>query len=90
MVILQMCYGVGRGIMRDIRKVVILGAGAMGAYFVTRFLDTPGFSAAVVARDKRYEHLKREGLVVNGQAHINPGDSPGRKPPRPPISLSWP
>jgi 2-dehydropantoate 2-reductase len=58
--------------MKDINKVVILGAGAMGAFFATRFFDTEGCSAAVVAQGKRYERLKSDGLVVNGKKYAIP------------------
>jgi 2-dehydropantoate 2-reductase len=57
--------------MREIR-VVILGAGAMGAFFATRFFDADGCSAAVVARGPRYDRLKSDGLVVNGKAYAIP------------------
>jgi 2-dehydropantoate 2-reductase len=58
--------------MREITKVAILGAGAMGAYFATQFFDATEFSAAVVARDERYERLKGDGLVVNKKAYAIP------------------
>ena len=62
--------------MKDIHKIVILGAGAMGAFFATRFLDTDGFSTAVVARDQRFDRLKNDGLVVNGKPYIIPVINP--------------
>ena len=58
--------------MKEIDKVVILGAGAMGAFFATRFFDTDECSAAVVAQGQRYEKLKRNGLVVNGKKYAIP------------------
>jgi len=58
--------------MKDIHKVVILGAGAMGAFFATRFFDTDGFSTAVIAKDQRYDRLKNSGLVVNGKPYMIP------------------
>jgi 2-dehydropantoate 2-reductase len=58
--------------MQEISKVAILGAGAMGASFGTRFLDAPGFSTAFVARGHRYDRLKSDGLVVNGTAYAVP------------------
>ncbi len=58
--------------MREITQVAILGAGAMGSYFATRFFDAPKFSAAVIARGERYERLKSDGLVVNGKAYAIP------------------
>jgi 2-dehydropantoate 2-reductase len=58
--------------MHPIHKVVILGAGAMGGYFVTQFLNAPEFSTAVLARGERYERLKRDGLIVNGRHYDVP------------------
>ncbi len=52
--------------MDAIKTVAILGAGAMGAFFAARFHDA-GFSTSVVARGDRYERLRRDGLVVNGE-----------------------
>jgi 2-dehydropantoate 2-reductase len=52
-------------------KVVILGAGAIGAFFATRFFDTAGCSMAIVARGERHDRLKRDGLVVNGKPYTN-------------------
>ena len=58
--------------MQKIHTVVILGAGALGAHFVTRFMDARAFSTAVVARGERYERLKRDGLMVNGKPYAVP------------------
>jgi len=52
-------------------KVVILGAGAIGAFFATRFFDTAECSTAVVARGERYDRLNSDGLVVNGKPYTN-------------------
>jgi 2-dehydropantoate 2-reductase len=62
--------------MKDINKVVILGAGAMGAFFATRFFDTDKCSAAVIAQGERYEKLKSNGLVVNGKKYAIPVTHP--------------
>jgi len=58
--------------MKGIDKVVILGAGAMGAFFATRFFDTDECSAAVIAKGQRHEKLKSNGLVVNGKKYAIP------------------
>ena len=58
--------------MQEIRRVAILGAGAMGAYFAARFLDPAEFSAGVIARDQRYDRLESNGLVVNGKTYAVP------------------
>jgi 2-dehydropantoate 2-reductase len=58
--------------MNDIKKIAILGAGAMGAFFTAKFIETHGVSTAVVARDQRYERLKNHGLMVNGTSYMVP------------------
>ena len=52
--------------MQKIRKIAVLGAGAMGAYFAGRFFDTPGFSTMLIAKGDRLKKLKTKGLVING------------------------
>jgi 2-dehydropantoate 2-reductase len=58
--------------MQEIKKVAILGAGAMGAYFAGRFFDTAGFSTALIAKGQRKDRLEKNGLVVNGKAYAIP------------------
>jgi 2-dehydropantoate 2-reductase len=58
--------------MKEIHSVAILGAGAMGAFFASRFFDAPEFSTVLVAGDERYDRLQREGLVVNGKPYHIP------------------
>ncbi|PKO19239.1 MAG: 2-dehydropantoate 2-reductase [Chloroflexi bacterium HGW-Chloroflexi-10] len=58
--------------MQEIQKVAILGAGAMGAYFATRFFETGGFSTVLVARGEHFDRLKNQGLVVNGKTYAIP------------------
>ncbi len=58
--------------MEQIKRVAILGAGAMGAFFAARFHDAPGVSAGVVARGPRGERLARNGLEVNREAYAVP------------------
>ena len=58
--------------MDEIQKIAVLGAGAMGAFFAGRFFDTPGFSTALIAKGKRFDKLKREGIVVNGKSYAIP------------------
>ena len=62
--------------MPDIHKVAILGAGAMGAYFASRFFDTPGFSTVLIATGQRLEKLKQNGIVVNEKPYFIPSISP--------------
>ena len=58
--------------MQKIQKVAILGAGAMGAYFASRFFDTAGFSTVLIAKGHRLDKLKIKGLVVNGKSYAIP------------------
>lgn len=58
--------------MEEIKKVAILGAGAMGAYFAGRFFDTAGFSTVLIAKGNRLDRLKSKGLVVNGKSYAIP------------------
>ena len=53
--------------MHDIRKVAVLGAGAMGAYFISQLLGAAEITTSVVARGKRADQLAEQGLVVNGK-----------------------
>ncbi len=58
--------------MKEIKKVAILGAGAMGAYFAGRFFETAGFSTVLIAKGERLERLKSKGLVINGKPYAIP------------------
>jgi len=53
--------------VKEIKNVAVLGAGAMGAVYASRFFDASLFSTVLVARDPRYDRLRAEGLVVNGK-----------------------
>ena len=48
------------------KKVAILGAGALGAYYASRF-HAGGFETVLVAGGERGERLRRNGLSVNGE-----------------------
>lgn len=58
--------------MEEIKKVAILGAGAMGAYFAGRFFDTAGFSTVLIAKGNRLDKLKTKGLIINGKSYAIP------------------
>ncbi len=65
--------------MKDIKKVAIFGAGAMGAYFSTRFFETADFSTTLIAKNDRISRLEKDGIVVNGKAYkipvVNPDEN---------------
>ncbi len=51
--------------MKEINVVYILGAGAMGAYFLSRFLDCGQFTTGFAASGDRLERLNSSGVTVN-------------------------
>ncbi len=53
-------------------KVAILGLGAMGAYFASRFLPVPGLTTTIIAGDPRFAQLQESGIRVNGEDFIVP------------------
>ncbi len=65
--------------MKNIKNVAILGAGAIGAYFASRFFDTPGFNTYLLARGERKQRLQEHGLIVNDQHYqidtLDPADA---------------
>jgi 2-dehydropantoate 2-reductase len=66
--------------MDEITNVVIVGAGALGAAYASRFAEAPGVTVAFHARGTRYDRLRAEGMVVNGLPLripvIHPRDAP--------------
>jgi 2-dehydropantoate 2-reductase len=60
------------GSVKEIKNVAVLGAGAMGAAYASRFFDGSLFSTVLVARGPRYDRLRAEGLVVNGKHYAIP------------------
>jgi 2-dehydropantoate 2-reductase len=53
--------------MLEIKNIAILGAGAMGAAYASRFYKVPGFSTTLIAKGARADKLKKNGLTVNGE-----------------------
>ena len=60
------------GSVKEIKNIAVLGAGAMGAYYASKFFDASPLSTVLVAREPRYDRLKAEGLVVNGKHYSIP------------------
>lgn len=50
-----------------VRTTAILGAGAIGAYFIAGLKDKLGENLWVVAEGERAERLSRRGITVNGE-----------------------
>lgn len=62
--------------MKEIKNVAIFGAGAMGAYFSSRFFESTGFSTALVAKNDRFNRLSKNGIIVNGKSYQIPVVNP--------------
>jgi 2-dehydropantoate 2-reductase len=58
--------------VKEIKTVAVLGAGAMGAVYASKFFDASPFSTVLVARDLRYDRLREEGCVINGKRYSIP------------------
>lgn len=61
----------------EIKKVALLGAGAVGAYFIWGLAKKLGDNFFIVAKGERKERLEKEGLIINGQSY-----SPSVKEPK--------
>ncbi|MGN1266854.1 MAG: ketopantoate reductase family protein [Dorea sp.] len=52
-----------------IENVALLGAGAVGAYFIWGLSEKLGDNFSVVAKGARKERLEKEGLMINGKKY---------------------
>jgi len=68
-------------------RVVIQGAGAMGAAFASKFFDHDPDSIAFIASDERYDRLKNDGLIINKKQYFIPVYSPEDKPAYPDLII---
>lgn len=50
----------------DIRRVALIGAGAIGAYLIWSFEDNADITFTVVAGGERRRRLERDGIFING------------------------
>ena len=51
------------------KKAAILGAGAIGGFYASRFHDAAEWGCTLVARGERYDRLKSGGLLINGKPY---------------------
>ncbi len=51
----------------EIKNVALIGAGAVGAYFIYGFYDLEDVNLCIVAEGERADRLKADGLVINGR-----------------------
>ena len=51
------------------KKIALIGAGAVGAYFIYGMTELEGIDFCVVAEGARAERLKKEGIVINEKTY---------------------
>ena len=51
----------------SIQTIAVLGAGAIGSYFIDGLREKLGDHLWVIAEGERAERLKEKGIVVNGE-----------------------
>ncbi len=60
----------------SLNRICIVGAGAMGAVYASRFFDMDPECVFLLAGGERYTRLKDEGLTVNGRHYALPVSRP--------------
>ena len=73
--------------MGSINNVAIIGAGAMGAFYASKFYQMQRDSVSLIARGDRYNKLKEKGLVVNGKSLFINIIDPDSSPPAPDLII---
>lgn len=71
-----------------IRRIALIGAGAIGAYLIWSFERTAGITLTVVAEGTRAERLKRDGIIINGAHYPLRVQEPGRAGPQDLVFIS--
>jgi 2-dehydropantoate 2-reductase len=66
---------------RQFKRISVIGAGAMGAVYASKFYDMDKSSISLIAGGHRYAHLSGKGLIVNGKHYAIPVFSPEEKMP---------
>ena len=51
----------------EFRTVALIGAGAVGAFFIRGLRDVLGDNFCVIAEGERAQRLREKGLVINGE-----------------------
>jgi len=62
-------------------RISVIGAGAMGAVYASKFYDMDKSSISLIAGGHRYAHLSGKGFIVNGKHYAIPVFSPEEKMP---------
>ena len=65
--------------MSSIRTVSVIGAGAMGAFYASKFFDLDKNCISLLAKGKRYNRLKQKGFIINNKSYHIPVVRPDDK-----------
>lgn len=65
--------------MKQIKKISLIGLGAMGVFFAPRLAAAYGDDFRVIAQGKRKERLSNEGVTINGVNYKFPIVTPDEK-----------
>jgi 2-dehydropantoate 2-reductase len=68
-------------VITPIKTIAVIGAGAMGASYASKFYEMDKNCISLVAKGDRYNILKEKGLVVNGKHYFFNIISPEEKSP---------
>ena len=55
--------------MQEIKRVAFLGSGALGAAYISKFIDANEFDTVAVADGERHDRLQNDGIIVNGKQY---------------------
>jgi 2-dehydropantoate 2-reductase len=64
--------------MNPIKRIAIIGAGAIGGAYASMFYDMSNDSVSFIAGESRFSELDRNGIVVNGKHYNIPVCLPGQ------------
>ena len=67
--------------MSSIERVSVIGAGAMGAFYASKFFDMDRSCISLIARGERADRLMEKGLIVNNKHYSVPVLRPEDKAP---------
>jgi len=57
-------------VITPIKTITVIGAGAMGACYASKFYEMDKNCISLVATSDRYDRLKEKGLIVNGKHYF--------------------
>ena len=60
----------------EITKVGVIGAGAIGAYFLWGMRELPREDICLIVKGERKERLIRNGIIINGERYDYPVKEP--------------